>query len=556
MQSFRSSRRCQKDGRDRTKKSGLLVSIVIALVVPGRCASPCARCHPKEVAGYAATQMAHSLGPPRPEPPGAFLQAKSNSRYSVAWTQNRLVQRLERADSTQEYQASFAIGSGAHAVGYLIQLKDHLFQSPFCYYPKRGWGLAPGYETQSNPDFSRPVTPACLFCHSGLARPKADTLNSYQEPPFAHESITCERCHGPSEAHLRNPVPGSIVNPARLPDRARDSVCEQCHLIGEARRTNPGKQFSDFHAGQNLEDVFSVYVYEGSLEPSSANPFKVISQSQELALSQCAQRSEGKLWCGTCHNPHAQPANPISYFRNRCLSCHGAALLRTHAKPNEDCIGCHMPKREVTDGAHTTFTDHRITRRTIPDFTTEVPVEDRKLVAWREPPTEFAKRNLGLADVEVGEKLRSKSLTLAGMQLLLACWSVFPDDAAVLASIGEVLFNVGDNEHSASVYEHAIQVEPDAAEHYLHAAIAWHAAGDDTKAVAQLEKALQLDPLYEEAYRELGAIYSEIGNTEKARQTHERYLQAFPGNVGAQARAQRARSNDPSQSRAPDTPGR
>jgi hypothetical protein len=448
-----------------------------------------------------------------------------------------MVQRVEQRGSREEYAASYAIGSGVHAVGYLIDLRDHLFQSPFCYYPERGWGLAPGYESTSSPNFSRPVTLACLFCHSGLARPKQDTLNTYQDPPFEQEGIGCERCHGPAEAHLHNPVPGSIVNPAKLPERARDSVCEQCHLIGEARITNPGKQFADFHAGQNLEDVFSVYVYDGSLDASRPNPFRVISQSQELVLSLCWRKSPGKLWCGTCHDPHSQPSDPKTYFRNRCLSCHGAALLKTHAKPNEDCIGCHMPKREVTDGAHTTFTDHRIARRPPSDNVTEVPVEERKLVAWHEPPAELAARNLGLAEVEVGERLRSKSLILAGMQSLVSCWSKFPDDTAVLTAIGDVLFNVGDNEHSAAVYEQAIKLEPGVATHYLHAAVAWHAAHDDTKAEDDLEKALQIDPLLEEAYRTLGQIYSESGDSDKARRTHERYLEAFHGTVGAQTSA-------------------
>jgi hypothetical protein len=519
------------------QKSGLTALLLVAAALPGEGASPCAQCHPREASGYSATPMAHSLGPPRPAPPGRFSQVPSGSKFSVAWTQNRMVQRVERDGSAEEYQATFAIGSGIHAVGYLIGLGDHLFQSPFCYYPKRGWGLAPGYETQRNPDFSRPVTPACLFCHAGLGRPKRSTLNSYQDPPFEQEGISCERCHGPSETHLRNPVPGSIINPANLPQRARDSVCEQCHLIGEARTTNPGKQFSDFQAGQNLEDVFSVYVYDGSLDPSRTNPFKVISQSQELALSLCSRTSGGKLWCGTCHDPHVQPADPVTYFRNRCLACHGAALLKTHAKPNEDCIGCHMPKHEVTDGAHTTFTDHRITRRPIPEITTEVPVEDRKLVAWHEPPAEFANRDLGLADVEVGEKIRSKSITLAGMQLLVSWWSTVPNDPPVLTDIGEVLFNLGENEHSATAYEQAIQLEPEVATHYLHAAVAWHAAHDNTKAVEYLEKALQLDSLSGEAYRQLGAIYSEQGDTEMAHRTHERYLRAFPGTVAGQMSA-------------------
>lgn len=487
---------------------------------------------------YSASPMAHSLGPVRPEPRGDFAHSQSGSRFLATLTGSGMVQRVERNGSAEEYQANYAIGSGVHAVGYLIDLKGHLFQSPFCYYPGRGWGLAPGYENSNTPNFSRPVTPECLFCHAGQARPKPATLNSYQDPPFESEGIDCERCHGPVGAHLRNPVPGSIMNPAKLPARARDSVCEQCHLSGESRIANPGLKVSDFHPGQNLEDVFSVYIFDGSLDASGPIPFKVISQSQELALSQCSRKSAGKLWCGTCHDPHQRPSDPKTYYRDRCLSCHGPTLLKTHAKPNQDCIGCHMPQREVTDGAHTTFVDHRIARRPPPENVAEVPVEERKLVPWRESPAEFSTRNLGLADVEVGEKLRSKSLTLAGMKLLLSCWSKFGDDVAVISDIGEVLFNVGDNEHSAAVYEQAIRVEPDVARHYIHAAAALRAAHDNLKAVDYLEKALQLDPVQRGPYEDLGEIYSELGNTDMARRTRERYRQAFPGSVAAQTGAQ------------------
>src|SRR5215472_4074278 len=150
------------------RKSGLLALIAISAALPGPCQMPCARCHPKETAGYAATPMAHSLGAVRQEPPGSFGHAESSSRFSVTWIDGRLVQRVEQKGSAQEYAATYAIGSGVHAVGYLIDLRSHLFQSPFCYYPQRGWGLAPGYETSNSPNFSRPVAAACLFCHSGL----------------------------------------------------------------------------------------------------------------------------------------------------------------------------------------------------------------------------------------------------------------------------------------------------------------------------------------------------------------------------------------------------
>lgn len=518
-------------------RAALIALSVYLATFPAFCASPCVQCHPKEVAVYSVSPMAHSLGPVQVEPTGSFAHAKSGSKFLATSTGSAMVQRVERSGSTEEYQANYAIGSGVHAVGYLIELRDHLFQSPFCYYPGRGWGLAPGYEDSNTPNFSRPVTPECLACHSGQARHKPASVNAYQDPPFESEGINCERCHGPVEAHLRNPVPGSIVNPANLPARARDSVCEQCHLNGESRIANPGMNISDFHAGQNLQDVFSVYVYDGSLNVSRPIPFKVISQSQELALSLCSRKSQGKLWCGTCHDPHQKPSDVIAYYRDRCLSCHGAALLKTHAKPNQDCIGCHMPTREVTDGAHTTFVDHRIARRPPPESVTEVPVEDRKLIAWHESPAEFSTRNLGLAEVEVGEKLKSKNLTLAGMNLLVSVWSKFEDDVAVISAIGEVLYNVGDYEHAVTAYEQAIKVEPEVPRNYIHAATALRAEHDDRKAADYLERALQLDPLQQEPYLDLGEIYSELGDGDMARRIRERYRQAFPGTVAAQMSA-------------------
>jgi len=531
----------------------VLAAAVTAL--PAWCGHPCAPCHPKEVAGYAATQMAHSLGPTTLQPPGKFTHAASKTHFTIESSDARMIQRLERNGVSGEHQAIYAVGSGSHAVGYLIQRGDHLFQSPLTYYTGRGWDMSPGYENDAAPDFYRPVTPDCLVCHAGRARPLAGTLNGYEMPPFEAEAITCERCHGPVEAHLRDPSPGSIINPANLPPRARASICEQCHLSGDARIPNPGKQLSDFRPGQNLEDVYSVYVFEASLDPSRPNALKVISQAQQLALSTCARRSQGKLWCGTCHDPHEQPADPKTYFRARCLSCHGAALVKSHPQvngvarasrplsrerlapaqgPNDDCIGCHMPRRPVSDGGHTVFTDHRIARRPPSEAGAAAADVPSPLVAWHEPPAAFAQRNLGLAGVEVGERLKSTTLISPAVQLLMACWPDFPKDPPLLTAIGQVLLGVGDSENAAGVFERAIQAEPNVAAHYLHAALAWRQAKDQKKAIAYLEQALQRDPLLEEPYRRLAEIYSEAHDTAMVRQTYERYLTAFPKSIEAQ----------------------
>jgi len=503
------------------------LAMILVVALPGWCDHPCAQCHPKEVAGYAATQMAHSLGRPAPQPSGKYFHPLSKTQFTIESNSSRMVQRMERDGITSEYQVAYEIGSGAHALAYVVQLGDHLFESPLGWFPGRAWGMSPGYEDSKEPDFLRPVTPDCLVCHSGRARPVPGTFSSYQDPPFEAEAITCERCHGPVEAHLSNPVPASIVNPANLPPLARASVCEQCHLSGEERIPNPGKKLSDFRPGQELEEVYSVYVSADLRDPARPSVLKVVSQVQQLALSTCARKSGGKLWCGSCHDPHLQPANAQAYFRNRCLACHGTGLLKTHAKPNQDCIGCHMPRRPVTDGAHTVFTDHRIARRPSPASGNAASDESLSLVAWREPAGVLAQRNLGLADIKVGERNESFPLVNQGFELLRDCWEKFANDPPTLTGLGDALLTAGHGADAATAFEQAILVEPNVAVHYLHAGLAWKQAHDRKKAIEYLEKALQLDPLMAQPYQELAKIYSEADDRAMVNETLERFLKAF-----------------------------
>jgi len=524
------------------RRKALVIAVLgtaLTAGLPARSATPCAQCHPKEVAGFAATPMAHSLDPAARGPSGHFTHSFSHTEFSIESSDKGMVQRLARNGHSAEYNIAYTIGSGAHAFGYLIEIDHHLFQSPLGYFAVRGWRMSPGYEDSEAPDFYRPVTPNCLFCHSGEARPVPGTYNTYQDPPFAAEAITCERCHGPAEAHLRAPVPGSIVNPAKLPPRARDSICEQCHLNGEERVPNPGKQLADFHPGQELEDVFSVYVNPESKDPSQRNPFKVVSQVQQLALSVCARQSHGKLWCGTCHDPHQLPADPKAYYRSRCLSCHGAELVKTHPKPNDDCVGCHMPRRPVTDGAHTAFTDHRISRRPLPAASSPAPAAPpASLAAWHDPPGVLANRNLGIAEVIVGERLESFPLVNQGYLSLRSCWNNLPNDPGVLTGLGTALMEAGHGAEAAAAFEQVIQIEPNVASHYLHAALAWKAAHDNAKAAAYFEKTIQLDPLLDQPYLELATIYSETHDRVMYLRTLDRYVKAFPKSIRAQTAMQ------------------
>ena len=86
-----------------------------------------------------------------------------------------------------------------------------------------------------------------------------------------------------------------------------------------------------------------------------------------------------------------------------------------------------------------------------------------------------------------------------------------------------------------ALFEKVIQMTPNDAPSYVHAALAWHMMHNNDKAIQCLNKALQLDPLEQQPYRNLAAIYGEENDPDKVRQTYERFLKAFPQSLEAQS---------------------
>jgi hypothetical protein len=503
---------------------GILAAAVLAFAEAALAADQrCVKCHPKEVAGYEQSAMAHSLSKPTPPPDGSFEHPYSKTKFSIRSGSFGVIQRFERGREAGEQKVAYVIGSGAHAYGYLVQARDHLFQSPLSYYStRRQWDVAPGYEESRKPDFSRPVTLECLLCHAGQPRLVPNTLNSYRNPAFAEESISCDRCHGGGEAHEKNPVPGSIVNPAKLRGAARDSICEQCHLAGEIRIPNPGKSMADYQPGERLEDAYTIYV----AAPTSGGTLKVISHAEQLALSACARKSGGKLWCGTCHDPHS-PVQSAAYFRARCLGCHGA-LEKTHVAAGRDCVACHMPRLAARDGGHTVFTDHRITRNQPQEITRKPQprgntTEGANLAAWREPDAKLRDRNLAMALVAVGFENASSAEVVRGYRMLNQVAKEYPNDPAALTSLGSVLLRAKQPVEALRVFEKVLLLKPGYAPYEVNAAMALIAAGREAEALPHLERAERLDPLLKQAVELLIEVYKNEGEASKAAELMERY---------------------------------
>ena len=474
-------------------------------------ANRCVFCHPAEVEGYARSAMAHSLRRAGQEPDGTVTAGAT--RITAHSSADGYWQRRENGEDKTEYRADYVVGSGNHANGYLINLGGHLFQSPIAYYKSRqAYDLAPGYENTPDPDFTRPVSEECVLCHSGTALHVSGTLNQYRSPVFPAEGITCERCHGPVDKHLADPRASTIVNPAKLERGARDSICEQCHLFGAARVPNPGKKLSDFVPGQRLEETYTIY-HNAVPTGASAGDFKVISHVEQLALSACARNSDGRLWCGTCHDPHDKPAESISYYRARCLSCHTANFPASHPSKNSDCLGCHMPKRDAKDGGHAAFTDHRIQRR--PEVQHELPA-GTSIAAWREPSPDLQKRNLGIAFIDAGMQRRSSPFIIEGYRTLTEVQQQFRDDSDFFKWIGEALLLGKQTADAKIAFERALQLDPNSALTEASAASPYIQEGNDVDAIAHLQRAVALDPLNLPVASTLIGLYQKDGRTAEA----------------------------------------
>jgi hypothetical protein len=440
-----------------------------------------------------------------------------------------MLQELHSHGLTAEYPVAYAVGAGKVGYSYLISIAPYLFQSPVSFYSQAGiWDVTPGYEPERTLDFTHPITEGCVFCHANKPNLKPATDNQFNDPALT--PISCERCHGPTANHLQKPVPGSIVNPAKLSGATRDSVCEQCHLEGEARILNPGKRWQDFSPGHELEEVFSTYL---NRVPANEGT-KAVSHSEQLSLSRCARESGGSLWCGTCHNPHSDGANRAQEVRDTCLGCHAQLFNAKRHEPADECVSCHMPKLRPSNVAHAAITNHLISLPGAAAATKSGPPQPGALAisAWR-IPKEFADRNLALATFQIGAAKKDSRDILRAYETLA---HLPKRDPEVMATLGSILLQKGYGPQAIGLYRQAAQAEPQNARYAFLLGAAYAQQGQQSAAIQQLQNSISLDPSAPDPYRKLAEIYDKAGEPAQSRRVVNDYLKFMPQNLEFRAK--------------------
>ena len=332
----------------------------------------CRSCHQDKVISYAPTAHSHtSQFASKSSILGSFKQGKNQLMIvdpKTAAEDPGLYFKMEARDASffetavigwpgqfQERSAPIdvVIGSGVRGQSYLSWRGDGLYELPVSYWSDgQKWINSPGYKN-GTADFSRPVVPRCMECHSTyIAQRSPDPVSNVYDRGSLVVGMLCETCHGPGKAHVESetkarsdagrPAVSNIVNPAKLSRDREVDVCAFCHNGLRGEQLAPA--FS-FRPGEQL----SKYLLPDSSD-STGTPNVHGNQVGLLEKSQCYLNSPD-LRCSTCHDVHAQE-KPAAAYSTACLHCHTASSCGMYksmgSKIADNCIDCHMPIQQTS----------------------------------------------------------------------------------------------------------------------------------------------------------------------------------------------------------------
>jgi tetratricopeptide (TPR) repeat protein len=178
-----------------------------------------------------------------------------------------------------------------------------------------------------------------------------------------------------------------------------------------------------------------------------------------------------------------------------------------------------MPRRAPNDGGHTAFTDHRIRRRPEPEAQLDAagtPSPPLAIAPWREPPEHLAKRNLGMASIQVGLEKMSPQLIVSGYRMLTEVQQQFPQDSELFTTLGSALFAGRQYGEAVQAYDLAVRFDPRSSPKEENLGLAFLALAQPVLAQQHLEKAMQIDPLNLSAAATLMNLYKQAGEQAKA----------------------------------------
>ena len=343
----------------------------------------CRDCHAEHTETFRHSDMGRSMSEidlSREPPDATFDHPLSKRRYEVRRRDGKLWHRelLLASGSAAageiilaEFPVKYVVGSGHHALCYLVESEGFLMESPITWYRSSNqWGMSPGYDAPEQLGFQRETGQGCLICHAGQSQALGGSIHRME---ITEAAIGCERCHGPGALHVErhrenrssektaDSIDHTIVNPAHLSRVLGEAVCQQCHLSGGAGILARGTKLGDFRPGLRLQDFRHDYGLKSEVQDMT-----VVGHVEQMHHSRCYQKTED-FSCVTCHSPHGEPEakSKVAHYKSICLKCHSEQSCkveparRARESAENDCVHCHMPQSK-TEIPHVAFTHHRV----------------------------------------------------------------------------------------------------------------------------------------------------------------------------------------------------
>jgi len=315
----------------------------------------------------------------------------------------------------------------------------------------------------------------------------------------------------------------------------REAVCAQCHLRGQTRILRTGRTAHDFRPGERLEDNWIVFVksHGGGLTKSG----RAATQAEQMVSSVCFQRSEGRLGCTSCHDPHSMPAlaERDVFYREKCLNCHmdhGCSLpvSEREAVPHVNrCTSCHMPSINAANLLHRSVADHRILRKPLEDNDAEAS-ESIVFQFAATPIPEFELRRaraLKMAQDAI-ELQQDQNLAKAAATLLKQLVKDAPEDLDLYVAMGNCALIQNQPREAERYWSEVLRINPRHEQTIQALAVLYHDNMQLIPAEHTLKQFVALNPWHGSYYGRLAGVSLYRGNTDAAIAAAERGLELNP----------------------------
>jgi len=153
-----------------------------------------------------------------------------------------------------------------------------------------------------------------------------------------------------------------------------------------------------------------------------------------------------------------------------------------------------MPKARAYDGGHTVFTDHSIPRRAPQYSTARKMPESLQAYYPADPAAPAGARDWGIAWAQIAENYASGEALEKAWPLLRSAAGSHPNDPLLYVKIAEALESARKTAEAETVYELALEQDPEQVDVLLRLAGLFERSGDPGKAAALRKRAAAILP--------------------------------------------------------------